>query len=302
MRDVKRNFTCPSVLLTTLLGYRMSSLDTMGSAFDDVPTALKTIIGRLDDWLQSNPIRPAVLNPELLSEDFARLWDDSQYGNFREKVNLYRGWVDDAFDEADRDESIGKWRRVFGEEFSKSVDLQEAVSVGSKAIVLAKAADSSAVPPSGDLVSLLARYGTRVLPPALRHLPYMHRPKWRVARQSPLSVSVRASLYTRQYGSSAQSVASLQPLPKQYWLKFEAVGQSGPFWPSDFEIQWRVTNTDREAVQANSLRGDFYPSNDGDSRWEQLSYRGVHLVEAFVIRKRDKSLVGTSQPFYVVIN
>jgi len=38
MRDIKGNFTCPSMLLTTLLGYRMSSLDPFGSEFDDVPT------------------------------------------------------------------------------------------------------------------------------------------------------------------------------------------------------------------------------------------------------------------------
>jgi len=32
-----------------------------------------------------------------------------------------------------------------------------------------------------------------------------------------------------------------------------------------------------------------------------LKYRGVHLVEAFVIRKRDEVLVGQSEPFRVMI-
>ena len=36
-------------------------------------------------------------------------------------------------------------------------------------------------------------------------------------------------------------------------------------------------------------------------RWERLSYRGVHMVEAFLIRKSDDTLVGRSAPFYVVI-
>jgi hypothetical protein len=49
------------------------------------------------------------------------------------------------------------------------------------------------------------------------------------------------------------------------------------------------------------LRGDFYPSDSGSSRSEQLSYRGVHFVEAFLVRKRDSGLVGQSEPFYVVI-
>jgi len=36
-------------------------------------------------------------------------------------------------------------------------------------------------------------------------------------------------------------------------------------------------------------------------RWEQLSYRGVHMVEAFLIRKRDDVQIGKSEPFYVVV-
>ena len=32
-----------------------------------------------------------------------------------------------------------------------------------------------------------------------------------------------------------------------------------------------------------------------------MSYRGVHMVEAFLIRKSDDTLLGKSDPFYVVI-
>jgi hypothetical protein len=302
MRGIKGNFTCPSVLLTTLLGYRMSSADPFGSEFDDVPTALKTIAGRLDNWLQANLARPVVSNPSLQGEDFGRLWaDDTQYGNFRDKINLYRGWIDDAFDEADRDESIGKWRRVLGEDFAKSVDLQEAASVSTKAAVLAKAADSALVPSGQDMVSLLVRYGSQVIPADIRHLPYMERPTWRVARQTPIPVTVRAALYNGRNGRFVRQVTDYQPLPKRYWLKFDAVGSIGSVWPEDYEIKWRITNTDREAIRASALRGAFYPSNDSSSRWEELQYRGLHLAEAFVVRKRDRTLVGSSAPFYVVI-
>jgi hypothetical protein len=71
--------------------------------------------------------------------------------------------------------------------------------------------------------------------------------------------------------------------------------------PGGFDIHWRVTNTDEAARKANCLRGGFETSNDGSSRWEQLEYRGVHTVEAFIVRKRDKVLVTQSEPFYVVI-
>ena len=62
-----------------------------------------------------------------------------------------------------------------------------------------------------------------------------------------------------------------------------------------------MTNTDEAARRANALRGDYYRSDEPGIRWEQLSYRDVHMVEAFLIRKADDTLLGKSDPFYVVI-
>ena len=102
LRDIKERFTCSSVLLTTILGYCIASADRNSEEFGDTPTALRTIFDRMDDWLQANPTKPAVVNPFLSSEDFALGWTDAQYANFRERIHTYREWIDDAFDEADR--------------------------------------------------------------------------------------------------------------------------------------------------------------------------------------------------------
>lgn len=91
------------------------------------------------------------------------------------------------------------------------------------------------------------------------------------------------------------------PLSKGEWLRFQARTAQGLPLSADYEVQWRVANTDQEAAQKKSLRGEFYDGNDSNDRWEQLSYRGVHSVEAFVLRRRDKGLVAQSEPFYVVI-
>jgi hypothetical protein len=64
---------------------------------------------------------------------------------------------------------------------------------------------------------------------------------------------------------------------------------------------WRVTNTDEAAAQAKELRGGFEKPENDNSRWEALKYRGVHLVEAYVIRKRDDKIVGRSGAFRVMI-
>lgn len=117
-RDIKTNFSVKSILLTTLLGERITDRDGYSrSEFADVPTALRTLFGRLDDWLQGRWGMPWVANPVLPDEDLARHWDRRQFEHFRSMIHKYRRWIEDAYAESDRVESLRKWRRVFGEEF-----------------------------------------------------------------------------------------------------------------------------------------------------------------------------------------
>jgi hypothetical protein len=89
---------------------------------------------------------------------------------------------------------------------------------------------------------------------------------------------------------------------RRHWLHFKATTNNGlPFNPKEFQVMWRVTNTDEAAARENALRGGFEESESDNSRWELLKYRGVHLVEAFVIRKRDNRLIGQSEAVRVMI-
>lgn len=302
LRDIKGNFTCASFLLTTLLGDRISDADKDSAAFADTATALKTLLGRLDDWLQANPTMPEVRNPVLFSEVQSSVWDEAQYSNFRDKINLYRGWVDEAFDEEDLDESIGKWRRIFGDDFA-SGETKEAASRISESLI---AKPTGAVVVAGhfkDLVDWVRQAGAQVIPPRLRRLPHVERPKWRPAKNS-ITVKVAVQLLSERHGHTIKSVNSGEPLHPGYALRFTASSTVGmPFSTNDYSLQWRVTNTDKVAHQANELRGGFYKSDQSTpmSRIETLSYRGVHFVEAFLIRRADNRLAGQSEPFYVVI-
>lgn len=296
MRDIKGNFTCPSFLLTTLIGIQVYESDRGSAQFSDLTTTLKTLVGRLDDWLQARPNIPIVPNPNLPQEDQASGWDQIQYSNFRDKVNLYRGWIDDAYAEADRDESIGKWQRVFGDNFGarEAKRAAEAVSESSA---------SGAILVEGhfrDLVEKVKTLGAAAVPATLRRLPHVRRPIWRKGSDQ-YTVRVTAELRTTKYGSMLRVVRSAEPLQAGYWIKFSAANAMGVPFSDDYKIQWRVANTDKVAARAGALRGEFYPSDERSSRFEQLSYRGVHFVEAFLVRKRDNCLVGQSEPFYVVI-
>jgi hypothetical protein len=297
LRDIKTNFTCPSFLFTTLVGIHIYDSDKGTAAFADTPTCLKTVIGRLDDWLQLNTLVPEIRNPVLWSEIQSLVWDQTQYSNFRDKINLYRGWIDDAYYETDRDESIGKWQRVFGDAFAAG-EAKEAACVSESVT------KSTALVLAGhfrDLVDLVKVKGRDALPARITRLPYVHRPKWRPASQQ-CTVKVSAELLTSKQGSYIRPVTSLEPVQKGRAIRFTATNSFGlPFSTSEFSVKWRVTNTDKAAYDANALRGDFYKSDSGVCRTEELAYRGVHFVEAFLLRKRDNRLCGTSEPFYVVI-
>lgn len=296
MRDIKGNFTCPSFLLTTLMGLQVYESDRGSVQFADLTTTLKTLVGRLDDWLQARSNVPVVPNPKLPEEDQAGGWDQTQYTNFRDKVNLYRGWIDDAFAEQDRDESIGKWQRVFGENFAAGEAKQAAERVSEADAV-------GALVPGGyfkDLVEKVKALGAEAVPSRLRQLPHVRRPTWRRASDQH-AVRVSAMLRTGQYGNTIRGIQSAEPLQPDYWVRFTASGIHGVPFTDDYKVQWRVTNTDKVASKAGALRGDFYASDEGASRSERLQYRGVHFVEAFLIRKRDNRLMGQSDPFYVVI-
>jgi hypothetical protein len=304
LRDIKTRFTCSSVLLTTILGYRISPVDQGSDLFADTPTALKTAFGRMDDWLQMNLVKPAVTNPYLPNENFANAWTDEQYANFRERIHTYREWIDDAYDEQDRSESIAKWRRVFGEDFAAGVVVNEGKSAGQLVVADMRRTLVEASQFAGDLVEAIRRFGGRILPASFNRRPYMEAPRWKKApTNQQMPVTVRADLHWNKLGTQpVQEIQSLDPLQPGHWLHFRASTNMGlPFLPAEYQVMWRVTNTDEAAARENALRGRFEKPEADNRRWEELKYRGVHLVEAFVIRKRDDKIVGQSDAFRVMI-
>jgi hypothetical protein len=296
LRNIKTNFTCPSFLFTTLVGSNIYDSDKGSAAFADTPTCLKTVVGRLDDWLQIRPLVPEIRNPVLRSEIQSQVWDQTQYSNFRDKINLYRGWIDDAYNETDRDESIGKWQRVFGDAFAKG-EAKEAARFSES---VARSTALVSADHFRDLVDLVKSKGREALPARITRLPYIHRPKWRTASQQ-YTVKVSSDLLMSRNGVYIRSISSLEPVQKNRAIRFTATNNVGAPFPNQFKVEWRVTNTDKAAYDADALRGDFYKSDSGTSRTEELSYRGVHFVEAFLVGKSDSLLYGKSEPFYVVI-
>jgi len=67
IRSHKKNFTCPSVLLTALIGDRITDNDKGSEAFSSVPRTLVTILERLDAYM---PPLSGLLSAALLFSNF----------------------------------------------------------------------------------------------------------------------------------------------------------------------------------------------------------------------------------------
>jgi hypothetical protein len=115
LRDHKENFSAKSILLTTLLGNQVNDYDS----YKDLPTTLKILSNNVNSYLQQNYYMPIIHNPTLPTEDFNRHWDQNKYNNFRKLFDVYNTKINEAFDESNRNESIKKWRKLFGDDFGE---------------------------------------------------------------------------------------------------------------------------------------------------------------------------------------
>jgi Second Messenger Oligonucleotide or Dinucleotide Synthetase domain/Adenylyl/Guanylyl and SMODS C-terminal sensor domain len=298
LRDIKTTFTCKSILLTTLLGGRVTASDTslQQTMFADLPSALKTLVDRLNGYLHARPNLHDINNPVVPGESFNRHWDQDKYANFRDMIHKYRDWIDEAFDEPDQSASITKWQRIFGDEWGRNLKADRVVEEASVASTsLAKSAGFS------DLVQAVRAYGTSVLSNLPLALPWVKSPPWQMANNTG-TVIVRATAHDREGGPSVGELPSGTVIPKGRGIYFQAMSPTGmPYSPSEYDVKWQVVNTDREAANANALRGGFYGSKPAGRRWERTLYRGVHWVQAFVVLKRSGRCIGRSDRFFVVI-
>ncbi|BAH88093.1 nucleotidyltransferase [Streptococcus mutans] len=101
-----------------------------------------------------------------------------------------------------------------------------------------------------------------------------------------------------QNGFRWKTIRSGTALNKHGDLKFEVKAND----LKQYEIWWQITNTGKEAENANSLRGDFYSSEliEGKKiKKESTLYTGRHFVEAYLVK--DGICFGKSQPFEVNI-
>lgn len=275
VRDYHQSFEAKSVLLTTLLGNQVTPSDSTNVHYADLPTALKTIINRLDLYLQQNERMPEISNPVLPAESFARNWDQDDYDKFRKQIHEYNETINRAYAESDEEKSLKEWQTVFGEDFS----LPETESEKSVGITVTDL-------PLGSITH--------------------QQPLSRICKGESLTHKVRIDgyLYSADGRKKFRGINSGAKLPSGLAIKYQAQTN----FREPYDLWWQVVNTGRHAATEGGLRGDFFKakllkgklSSNQLINWEVSQYTGKHWIECFVVNK-DGLCVARSKPFFVII-
>ena len=251
-----------SIIITTLaaLSYQQESdvFSALANILDKIQRYQDTGVIRCDDgrWTIENPVNPG--------ENFADRWNDEgsrKADAFFEWLDWVREDLDDLLNAASEQEIDRLLRRSFGD------------AAGRRVAAAYRGPLPGAYQPATSMFSRVSR--------ALLRFDVDHReePRWQV-QPARYSASVRARYRRRGFRPTAFQSNST-PLPKEIDLDFEVETTV----PKPYAVFWQVVNTGEEAYRANQLRGDFYDSEkSGRSRTESTKYRGMHWVEAFVVK------------------
>lgn len=274
IRDRKK-IPMKSVLLTTIIGYHIKYGDSV--IFPDLPTAFKILVGRIDDFLQSYSQPPIVTNPALATENFNRHWDYDKFTESKNKFHDIREKVDEAYLCETAEESLTKWRDVFGDDFPLSdKDIEKALS------------------PS--ISFTLGSYSHRQ--------PITNIPGCRgEALNGLIKVHIDGYLYSSDGRIKFRGINSNVNISSNLRLKY--IAKTNAHEP--YEVYWQVVNTGPHATLEKSLRGEFFkarlanggPSFDKHINWERSQYTGRHWIECFIVQ--NGYCTARSGPFYVNI-
>lgn len=251
-----------SIIITTLAA---SAYDGEG----DIEGALIKLVRKMPEHIENRNGRWWVSNPAHAEENFADKWNESP-----ERRKAFLSWLNQIFNDI-VPTTIAKSAQQRKDRLDESFGVQQR---------------------SGDVAVMSA--STRAIlqeqVPPLDNTSHVQPLKWQ--ERPAYKCSVRGGVYRKRGARHSLWPLSDRPVPKGYALRFRVETNA----PLPYEVHWQVTNTGREAKDAQQLRGDFYTSDAGSNgRWETTKYAGTHWVEAFIVK--DRSCVGRSARRYVRI-
>lgn len=258
LRDYKGTFSIKSFVLNVLVGERISDAELWGNdkAYIDVPTTLRTVMNRLKEYLEPLPNMPSIMDPSETGENLGDRWNQEGYASFRNSMLKYADWIDDAWSETDRTESLKKWQKIFGDSFGVSSAKSSETSLSRVAGSLPNFTNTEENITSdlGIPVMLDGRYVCRI----------------------------DATLYQRKGFRSGKLSSGGNKVFKGSKMRFE-IGRCTV--PEPYEIYWKVLNRGEEAIARDCVRGQIVLGGKVWKQTEPAAFAGPHIVEVYIVKE-----------------
>jgi hypothetical protein len=264
LRDFKNTFSCPSVILTVMLGNRVQWWNSK-EEYEDIPTALVNLLEALKRWLDGHLMMPLLDDPSCPGLSFNHRWDEEKYSTFKKKVGDYAAIAREAYDlQGDDDAAALKaWQKMFGPEFAASevteartARVVQGIVAGMSGKTLEHASTDDDVAPHEEFITskyrdVELRYTARI--------------------DAKIPGSRRSDLLRR-----------VRVVGRNRSIKFHLWTDA----PEPHDVLWKVRNRGVEAERLGQLRGEIrYGGNENRNlHREYTEYRGTHYVEAYVVR------------------
>lgn len=253
VRDFKSKFSVKSVILTILLGRRVDDtvLATDPDHYKNLPTAFVNLLLDLNQYLQDNPLMPSIVDPSCPTENFNHRWNQDQYANFRNLINTYSEWAEDAHVEVDPEESKRKWQKLFGDSFG-TYSIDELKSSEAHRVV-AGVHDTEEFIETRFTVCPNPTYSIKLQGETVR------RNGWRNYTLS-------------SHGNRVEPGRDIT-----FSIKSSTV-------PQPYDLWWKVRNVGPEAIARNMIRGQVLKDDGTGKRVEPARFRGNHYVEVYAVK------------------
>ncbi|MFW2491709.1 nucleotidyltransferase [Clostridium chromiireducens] len=237
-----------SIIITTLAAHAYNNEHNLVDAYIN-------IVNRMESFITSKENAYWVENPVNPLENFADKWDSNpkRMENFFKWINQVKIDISKSLEEEFID-TVEKYKITYGEKIiNESVRELQFKSDSQNSIL-----------------------GNLIINNSLSH---RKKPKWQMINYGDISITT----YLVKNGFQDYKLKGDEVIEKKCELRFEAKTNI----EKPYKIYWQVTNTGKEAEQANCLRGDFYDGilEKGKLvRKEDTLYTGKHLVECFVVK------------------
>lgn len=254
LRD-RSSVQVPSVVLSALLADRVRSFAGVDD-YDNVATTLTSLVKALHEYIDPMVTPPWV--DDRIGQNLADRLTQSGFENLQSQLKTWSKLMSEALD-ADADESVEKWRKLFGESFGSTT--RKASEGG--ALTASASSYYEKVPAPGEQ-DLQKDHGIRV------SLDPTHRVRV-VGRMSPNRKGIGRY---RPLGGSGNHV----PLGRSLRFTIEDCTVEKPF-----DVYWKVRNAGEEAARRRLFRGEIRKL--GEQISETSNFSGEHWVEAWIVKE-----------------